>query len=81
VSLKQGRSTKYPTGTLEVGQFYYFINPSKHERKNVFGAAAVFGTNNDREYLCKSVTAQWAREHNIDVAQDSAEVCIVLRTA
>lgn len=78
---KHGPKSKYPFGKLEVGGYFYFLNPTKEEIHRL----SVIQSNSQRryntEYTRRVVLAQWAREHKIEVAQDSVTVCIVWRTA
>ena len=75
----KGRYEKYPFHSLDVGKFFYRINPTREEIKKIGGAAGMSGKKNDRKYLCRHVTAEWARKHGIEVAQDSATVFICMR--
>ena len=75
------RHEKYPFNSLEVGKYFYRINPTEQERKKIGCAASISGKKNDKKYLCRHVTAEWARAHGIEVAQDSATVYICMRMA
>lgn len=73
------QAEKYPFSKIEVDKYLYFINPTEAEIKKVGGAAHAHGKKYNKELILRRVTAQWAREHNIDVAQDNADVCIIFR--
>ena len=73
------RKTKYPFGTLEVGQYFYFINPNHKDLKTVSASQGERTKKLGREFTRRVVSAEWARDHGIEVAQN-VDVCIVWRT-
>ncbi len=74
-------SEKYPFSKLEVGKFFYLINPTPEEEKKIRNAMWVHAKRYGKTMLKRMVTAQWAREHKIEVAQDDARVMMIIRTA
>jgi hypothetical protein len=74
-------SEKYPFSKLEVGQYFYLLNPSPEEEKRIRNAMWAHANRYGKTMVKRIVTAQWAREHKIEVAQDDAKVMMIIRTA
>ena len=74
-------SEKYPFSKLEVGKYFYLINPTAEEEKKIRSAMWAHAKRYGKTMVKRVVTAQWAREHKIEVAQDDAKVMMIIRTA
>ncbi len=72
-------SEKYPFSTLEVGKYFYFLNPTDRDIKKINGAAQQHGKKYGKKFVGRQVDAEWARAHGINIAQDNAVVGILVR--
>ena len=77
---KHGPPTKYPFNDLEVGDYFYFIDPNEKELKIIGTIQAMRSRTSGKKFVRRTVTAEWAREHKIPVAQTNVRVCIIWRT-
>lgn len=82
-SERQSRyKTKYPFAELEVGDVFYCLNPSPEILKRISAIAAQTGKRQNKKFIRRQVSAQWAREQQIvDIPQSNATICIIWRIA
>lgn len=66
----RGGPWKYPFHSLEVNGYFYFVDPSKDEIPKVTAMMSYIHSRYDKRFTYRLVSAQWAREHNIPVAQE-----------
>jgi hypothetical protein len=72
--------TKWPLGDLEVGGYFYFINPTERELKLIGASQSERAKTLGRTFVRRVVSTEWCRAQGLDIPQN-VDVCIVWRTA